>query len=361
MPRAYNFGAGPAMLPEEILQQAQADLWNWNDQNMSILEIGHRTPIFMELMEETNHTLRRLLKIPDNYEVLFISGPARMQFSMIPLNLISKKTQAGYLISGIWSATAFEEATKVSRAYCIASSEATQFKDIPDYSFSDFKENTDYLYYTTNETVNGVRFPGLPVAQGIPLVSDMTSSILTEPINVNDYGLIFAGAQKNIANAGLTIVIIRKDFLSLIDKSTLPTIMDYETFAKHKSLYATPPTFNCYLALKMFQWVEEKGGVDALYQANMEKARILYDFIDNSSFYYCSVQQRARSIVNICFNTKDKNMDDLFVAKAAENGLLALKGHNKVGGLRASLYNAMPIEGVKKLIQFMEKFSREYS
>jgi phosphoserine aminotransferase len=362
MNRGYNFGAGPAMLPEDILREVQSELLNWQGLGMSVLETGHRTTEFMQLMKDAEQLLRRLLTIPDNYHVLFLGGPARLQFGMIPLNFITEKQQAGYLITGIWSSLAYEEACRLKKAYCIATSEKNNFRALPPSSEWTFKENTAYLYYTPNETINGVRCAFAPErCSAIPLIADMTSCLLTEPINVADYAMIFAGAQKNIANAGLTLVIIRDDLLNTINDNAITSFLDYRTHVTHKSLYSTPPTFNCYMALKMFQWIEKQGGVESLYKVNIEKAARLYQFIDASSFYQCKIAKDSRSFVNVCFTLVNPELEELFLEKAHHNALLALRGHKVVGGLRASLYNAMPIEGVEKLITFMDDFARVYN
>lgn len=356
------------MLPEDLLREVQSELLNWQGLGMSVLEIGHRTPEFIQLMNEAERLLQSLLTIPDNYHVLFLGGPARLQFGMIPLNFIKKGQQAGYLISGIWSSLAYDEACRLKTAYCVASSEQNDFRSVPSSSKWSIKENTAYLYYTPNETINGVRCASVPKDilrlahddKSIPLIADMTSCLLTEPINVADYAMIFAGAQKNIANAGLTVIIIRDDLLKTINDSSLPTLLDYRTHVTHKSLYSTPPTFNCYMALKMFQWIEKQGGVENLYKINVKKATSLYQYIDASSFYQCKIANDSRSLVNVCFTLANPSLEELFLKEATMNGLLALKGHKTVGGLRASMYNSMPLQGVEKLIAFMDDFARVY-
>jgi phosphoserine aminotransferase len=360
MNRGYNFGAGPAMLPEELLYDIQSELLNWQGLGMSVMEVGHRTQEFTELMSQAEAALRNLLSIPSTYQVLFLGSAARLQFSMLPLNLLNSKAQGGYLITGLWSSLAYQEACHVKQAYCIASSEACRYQSVPPSSEWQFKDNTAYLYYTPNETVNGVRCVFPPRHHNIPLIADMTSCLLTETINVKDYGFIFAGAQKNIANAGLTIAIVRDDLLDSIKAPNLPTMLDYRTHASNKSLYATPPTFNCYVALKMFQWIERQGGVAVLAARNQEKATKLYQFIDLSPAYHCPIAPDSRSLVNICFNLRDSSLIDLFLEKAKQRGLFALKGHREVGGLRASLYNSMPMEGVNRLIEFMSDFAKEH-
>lgn len=361
MTRGYNFGAGPSMLPESILRETQEELLNWQNLDMSVLEIGHRTPEFMALMEQTEQAFRELLKVPANYHVLFLGGAARTQFSMIPMNLLATGEQSGYLITGLWSSLAYQEAVKIKQAYCVASDEENGFIKVPSSEKWQIKKNTKYLYFTPNETVNGVRFAKIPTISGIPLIADMTSCLMSEPITVSDYGLIFAGAQKNIANAGLTLVIISDELLNSLPDNVIPTMFDYRTHSSTHSLYATPPTFNCYLAGKMAQWVQAQGGVEALYEINCAKASKLYDYIDSSGFYHCKVSEEARSLVNICFSLADANLEELFLAVAKTRGLYALKGHRTVGGLRASIYNAMPMEGVEYLIKFMRDFAKEHN
>lgn len=346
------------MLPESLLLEAQAELLDWNGLGVSILESGHRSPPFQAVMEDAEATLRALLAIPDHYRVLFLGGAARTQFSMIPLNLLGPSDKAGYWVSGLWSSMAYEEASYLKNAYCLSSSAQSHFTTLPQFDLQSVNPDTTYLYYTPNETVNGVRFPTVPRTGATPLVADMTSCLLTEPINVTDYGLIFAGAQKNIAPAGLTLVIVRADLLDKSPDPVIPTMMDYRVHASNGSLYATPPTFNCYMAGKMFHWIKAQGGIDVLYQRNCQKAAVLYDFIDASSFYNAPVTAGARSIVNVCFALTRPELEDEFCRQAQECGLLGLKGHRAVGGLRASLYNAMPLAGVEALIQFMLKFEQ---
>lgn len=360
--RGYNFGAGPAMLPEHILQIAQNELLNWQQSGMSVMEIGHRTAGFTEMMQQAEQGLRRLLSLPDDYHVLFLGGAARSQFAMIAMNFLNNGDQAGYLISGFWSEMAFKEACHLyPDSYIACSLTQEDFKSpLPPLTIA-LNSASRYFYYTPNETINGVRLKRPTIDKSIPVIADMTSCLLSEPIQINDYDLIFAGAQKNIANAGLTLVIVSDTLLKTINKTNLPTMFDYRTHVRHHSLYATPPTFNCYLALKMFEWLEQQGGVAALYQQNCEKAEQLYAFIDSSTDYYCDITPAARSITNVCFRLVNPAIESLFLEKAQAQGLYALKGHREVGGLRASLYNAMPLEGVVKLINFMNDFARTYA
>ncbi|QLZ69257.1 3-phosphoserine/phosphohydroxythreonine transaminase [Legionella sp. PC1000] len=359
--RVYNFGAGPSMLPEAVLKEAQEEFLDWQNLGVSILEVGHRSPEFSALLNHAEQSLRDLLFIPQNYHVLFLGGAARTQFAMIPMNLLNPEEQAGYLVTGVWSHMAFSEAEHLKRAYCIASDEENGYKTIPEPKNWKIKENTSYIYYTPNETVNGVRFPYVPNSKGITLIADMTSALLSEPVDIKNFGLIFAGAQKNIANAGLTIVIIRDDLLERMPIPPVPTMLSYKIQAEHHSLYATSPVFNCYLADKIFDWMKAQGGVEEIYRLNCEKAAKLYQYLDNTDFYTTHVNPEVRSIVNVCFSLKNDKLENEFLRLAQLRGLYALKGHRLVGGIRASLYNAMPMAGVDALIEFMSEFAKEYS
>ena len=359
MTRVYNFGAGPAMLPESILRDAQKELLDWQQTGMSILEVGHRTAEFRALLDESENTLRRLLKIPTNYHVLFLSGPARMLFSMIPMNFLAAEDTADYLVTGIWSQMALQEAQKLKQARCVVSGEKNGFTSVPEKALWQLNDKAAYFYYTPNETVNGLYCPRSTITNidKIPVIADMTSCLLAEPICIDDYDLIFAGAQKNIANAGMTLVIIRDEFVKTIKNTKLPTVFDFRTHIEHRSLYTTPPTFNCYLAYKMFAWILQQGGVHALYAINQQKAAALYQYIDKSSFYTCSIEKAYRSLFNVCFNLPNTALEKLFVEDAKKSNLYGLQGHRAVGGLRASLYNAMPMSGVENLIDFMQDFA----
>jgi phosphoserine aminotransferase len=357
----YNFGAGPAMLPEPVMRAAHAEWFDWQHHGMSVVEIGHRTPSFMTMLADAQHGLRQLLSIPDNYHILFLGGAARTHFSMVPLNFLSQQQRGGYLISGVWSQMAFEEAQRLKSAYCIASAANEGFTYAPKPLQWEIQDNTAYVYYASNETVNGVRFPDVPqFGPHIPVIADMTSSLLSEPLSISDYGLIFAGAQKNIAPAGMTVVIVRADLLEHYPDIPVPTMMDYRVHAKHQSLYATPPTFNCYMAYKMFQWLEAEGGVAVMHQKNLQKSAKVYDYIDGSSFYNCNIEKNSRSIMNVCFVLPNSELEAQFVTEAEQAGLYALKGHKLVGGIRASLYNAMPMSGVDALLNFMSDFAKAH-
>ncbi len=348
------------MLPEELLKEVQDELLDWQDQDMSILEVGHRSEAFRDLLSSAELHLRQLINIPDDYHVLFLGGAARTQFGMIPINFMNPEDSAGYIISGLWSNLAFQEAAKLKNAYKLSSAEDNNFVRLPDCTQYNIKKNSSYIYYTPNETVNGIQFHEIPDAAGERLIADMTSCLLTQPVDISKFALVFAGAQKNIANAGLTIVIIRDDLLSINPGSSLPTMMDYRVHAENKSLYATPPVFNCYIASKMFEWIKKQGGVEALYKVNCQKAEKLYSYIDASDFYQCQIEKGSRSIINIVFSLPNPALEEQFIKQAAKHQLYALKGHRVIGGIRASLYNSMPLEAVEKLIHFMREFSKEY-
>jgi phosphoserine aminotransferase len=358
MNRAYNFGAGPAMLPASVMEQAQAEFLNWNHLGMSVMEVGHRTAPFMDLMAELTTLFREVLVIPDHYQVLFLGGSARTQFAQIPLNFLSEHEKAGYLTTGMWSSMAYEEASRLKKAYCVTDAQPTQYKSIPDPKTWIIEPDTAYLYYTPNETVNGIRCPIIPDMKGVPLIADMTSCLLTEPLNIENYGMIFAGAQKNIANAGMTVAIVRDDLIARIHDDKIPTMLDYRTYVTHQSMYATPPTFNCYLAYLMLKWIVSEGGLSVMSSRLNEKSEALYQVIDDSDFYYSDIEKPFRSKINVCFKLKKNALESEFLIGAEARGLMALKGHRAVGGLRASLYNAMPLEGVRALIEYMHYFAK---
>lgn len=353
--RSYNFGAGPAMLPEEILRQAQEELLNWQHSGMSIVEISHRTPEFSDLVSETEHDFRKLASIPNNYRVLFLAAPARAQFAMIPMNLLRGKKQADYIETGIWSKLAIEEAQRYAEVNVAASSASTRYREIPERNSWKLNENAAYVYFTHNETINGVIFPDVPSVDDVPLVCDMTSSLLTQPLDITRYGLVFAGSQKNIAPAGLTLVIIRNDLLGDALPIT-PSIFNYELLDSYQSLYYTPTSFSIYMAGLMFKWLKSQGGISEMWRRNLHKAQTFYNFIDQSDFYYNSIEKNYRSHCNIPFQLRNETLLSLFLEEAQKANLTALKGHRLLGGLRASFYNAMPQAGVDSLIEFMEHF-----
>lgn len=354
--RVYNFSAGPSTLPLEVLQEAQRDLLDFNNSGMSITEMSHRTKTFMAVNDEANALLRELMNIPEDYAVLFVQGGASQQFASVPLNLMTTG-KADYIVTGNFASKAQEEGMKFGEAKIVASSKDKNFTYIPDLDKIEFSDDASYVHITSNNTIFGSRYTNFPKTKA-PLVADMSSNILSEEINVADFGLIYAGAQKNIAPAGVTIVIVRKDLLGKA-LPTCPTMLNYAIHAKNDSLYNTPPCFSIYISMLVFRWLKKLGGVKAIQEINEYKAGLLYDFIDNSSLYTNSVNVKDRSIMNVPFVTGSEELDAKFVKEATANGFVSLKGHRLVGGMRASIYNAMPVEGVKALIEFMKKFEME--
>ena len=354
--RVYNFAAGPSTLPLPVLEQAQKELLDFNNTGMSIIEMSHRGKPFMAVNAEANQLLRELMNIPDDYSVLFVQGGASQQFAAIPLNLL-KNGKADYIVTGNFASKAYEEATKYGDIAIAASSKEAKYTYIPDMKDVKFRDGIDYVHTTYNNTIFGTRYTELPKTDAT-LVTDMSSCILSEVVDVNKFGLIYAGAQKNIAPAGLTIVIVKKDLLGNASP-ICPTMLNYAIQDKNDSLYNTPPCFPIYMALLVFKWLKNLGGVPVMQKINEEKAKLLYDFIDNSSFYTNKVAVKDRSLMNVPFVSPSEELDAKFVAEAAKNGLVSLKGHRVTGGMRASIYNAMPIEGVKALIEFMKKFELE--
>ncbi|MDY6223252.1 MAG: 3-phosphoserine/phosphohydroxythreonine transaminase [Candidatus Borkfalkiaceae bacterium] len=354
--RVYNFAAGPSTLPEDVLKEAQRDMLDFNGTGMSITEMSHRSKAFMAVNEEANSLLRELMNIPDEYAVLFVQGGASQQFAAVPLNLMTSG-KADYIVTGNFAKKAWEEGLKYGEANVIASSADKNFTYIPDVKTLNYTKGASYLHITANNTIFGTRYREFPTPEA-PLAADMSSNILSEEIDVKKFGLIYAGAQKNIAPAGVTIVIVRKDLLGK-QSPVCPTMLCYETQAKNDSLYNTPPCFCIYMAMLTFRHLKKLGGVKAVQQVNEYKAKLLYDFIDNSAFYTNSVQEKYRSLMNVPFVTRDAETDAKFVKEATAAGLVSLKGHRLVGGMRASIYNAMPVEGVKALIAFMKKFELE--
>ena len=354
--RALNFGAGPATLPETLLIQAKADLLDWQGQGMSVMEISHRSEAFMALLDELTERLKRLLKVPASYHVLWLGAPARFHFGAIPHNFL--KSNADYIVSGTWSKLAMEDAKKYGEIRLAASNAESDFLAAPrDYQFN---EGADYCYFTPNETLTGLYLREINSPQSVPLIADMTSCILSEPISVSDYAMIFAGAQKNLAPSGLSLAIISPEFLATKQGSHFASFFDYEAHAKNKSNYATPPTFNVYMANLMLKWLEDKGGIEKVHALNKKKAAMLYHLIDESNFYECQVNAENRSIMNVAFRLANESLNSEFLLQAKSQGLVALKGHRSFGGMRASIYNAMPYEGVEALTQFMSDFANSY-
>jgi phosphoserine aminotransferase len=359
MSRVYNFSAGPAVLPEEVLKEAAAEMLDYKGTGMSVMEMSHRSKPFETIIQEAEADLRELMGIPDNYKVLFLQGGAHLQFSMIPQNLM-KHGAADYIITGQWAKKAFKEAQKYGRATAVASSEDKTFSYIPDCSDLPISEDADYVYICENNTIYGTKFKELPNTKGKTLVADVSSCFLSEPVDVTKYGVIYGGVQKNVGPAGVVIVIIREDLITEDVLPGTPTMCQYKTHADAKSLYNTPPAYGIYICGKVFKWLKAKGGLSAMKDYNEKKAKILYDYLDNNSLFKGTVEKKDRSLMNVPFVTGDKDLDALFVKEAEAAGFVNLKGHRSVGGMRASIYNAMPIEGVEKLVAFMEEFEEAH-
>lgn len=356
----YNFNSGPAMLPPEVLRQADADLYNWRGMGASVMEISHRSTDFIAFIEEIEQDCRDLLQLPTHYRVLFLSGGARGQFAAVPLNCAGLHALAAYVVTGLWSKTASEEARRYAQVEVIASNEAGGYTQIPPpEEWRDFSRAA-YLHYTDNETVHGVEFPRIPDSSRIPLICDMSSSVMSRPLDISRFGLIYAGAQKNLGIAGVTLVIVRDDLLARTAQSVTPTILNYAVQAKNKSLYNTPPVFPWYMTGLMLKWLKQQGGLTVLGERNQRKAEKLYRYIDQSGFYKNSVEPSSRSRMNVIFSLPDREKDSLFVKESTAAGLIGLKGHHTLGGLRASLYNAMPESGVDALITFMQEFQQRH-
>ena len=354
----YNFSAGPAVLPKEVLLQAQAEMLDWHGSGMSVMEMSHRGKEFISIANQAEADLRELMAIPANYKVLFLQGGAHMQFSMIPLNLLRGKLSADYVNTGEWSKKAISEAKKFSYVNVVADNSDKKCSYVPDFKTWKLDKNAAYLHFTPNETIGGVEFNWVPNTGDVPLVADMSSNILSRPVDVWKYGLIYAGAQKNIGPAGLTLVIVRDDLIGHADPR-LPTMMDFKTHADNDSMYNTPPTFGIYMAGLVFQWLKRNGGIGVMEQRNIAKADILYGAIDSSDgFYHCPVNVADRSRMNVPFTLRSTELETAFLKQADARGLLQLTGHRSVGGKRASLYNAMPIEGVRALVDFMAEFAQ---
>lgn len=358
MSRVYNFAAGPAVLPEEVLKEAAEEMLDYNGTGMSVMEMSHRSKAFEEIIESAEQDLRDLMNIPDNYKVLFLQGGGSTQFAMIPMNLMKNKV-ADYIITGQWAKKAAAEAEKFGKVNRIASSADKTFTYIPDLKNLQISDDADYVYICHNNTIYGTTYHDLPDTKGKILVADMSSDILSEPVDVTKYGLIFAGVQKNIGPAGTVVVIIREDLITEDVLEGTPTMLQYKTHADAKSLYNTPPAYGIYICGKVFKHLKKLGGLEVMKKRNEEKAKILYDFLDQSELFKGTVVKEDRSLMNVPFVTGDKDLDAKFVAEAKKAGIENIKGHRTVGGMRASIYNAMPIEGVKYLVEFMKKFEAE--
>lgn len=358
MKRVYNFSAGPAVLPEEVLKEAAEEMLDYRGCGMSVMEMSHRSKAYETIITEAEADLRELMNIPDNYKVLFLQGGASQQFAMIPMNLMKNRV-ADYIITGQWAKKAWKEAAKFGQANAVASSEDKTFSYIPDCSDLDIPEDADYVYICENNTIYGTKYKTLPNTKGKTLVADVSSCFLSEPVDVSKYGVIYGGVQKNIGPAGVVIAIVREDLITEDVLPGTPTMMKYKTHADADSLYNTPPCYGIYICGKVFKWIKKMGGLQAMKELNEKKAKILYDYLDESRLFKGTVVPEDRSLMNVPFVTGDAELDAKFVKEAKEAGFENLKGHRTVGGMRASIYNAMPIEGVEKLVEFMKKFEVE--
>lgn len=357
MARVHNFSAGPAVLPEEVLAQARDEMLDWHGSGMSVMEMSHRGKEFESIIAAAETDLRALLAIPEDYEVLFLQGGATLQFAMVPMNLMGSNGRADYIHTGEWAKKAIGEAKKFGSVNIAATAEDRNFSYVPKRATWKLDPGAAYVHLTTNETIGGVEYLGVPDTGGVPIVADMSSHILSRPVDVAKYGLIYAGAQKNIGPAGLTIVIVAKDLIGRAPKNT-PTLLDYKVMAEGDSMVNTPPTYGVYIAGLVFQWLQRIGGLAGMERVNRAKAALLYDLIDGSGFYTNPVAKEDRSLMNVPFRLRDEALDEKFLSEAKSHGLIQLKGHRSVGGMRASIYNAMPIEGVQALAAFMTDFAR---
>lgn len=361
MARIYNFSAGPSMLPQEVLKQAAAEMLDYNGSGMSVMEMSHRSKVYEEIITRTEALFREVLGIPNNYKVLFLQGGATLQFAMIPLNLLAKNGKADYVVTGSFSGKAYEEAQNVGTDIHLAgTTKDEKFARIPEQSELDLRPDADYVHICTNNTIYGSRWHYIPDTGSVPLVSDMSSCILSEPIDVSRYGLIYAGAQKNIAPAGLTLVLVRDDLLYGPLPKT-PVMLNYKVMADNGSMYNTPPTYPIYISMLVLEWIKGLGGLDAMKKRNEEKAALLYDYLDSTDFYKTVIAPQNRSIMNVTFKTGDEDLDAKFAKESAAAGMSNLKGHRSAGGMRASIYNAMPQAGVEALIAFMKDFEKTNS
>ena len=358
MSRVYNFSAGPAVLPEPVLKEVADEMMDYQGTGMSVMEMSHRSPEFQKIIDDAEQDLRDLMKIPDNYKVLFLQGGASQQFAMIPMNLMKNRV-ADYIVTGQWAKKAYQEASIYGEAVKLASSEDKTFSYIPDCSDLDIPDDLDYVYICENNTIYGTKYKKLPNTKGHTLVADVSSCFLSEPVDVTKYGVIYGGVQKNVGPAGVVIVIIREDLITDDTLPGTPTMLKYKTHADADSLYNTPPCYGIYICGKVFKWLKKMGGLSVMKERNEEKAKILYDFLDQSKLCKGTVVPEDRSLMNVPFVTGDADLDAKFVKEATEAGFVNLKGHRTVGGMRASIYNAMPKEGVEKLVEFMKKFEEE--
>lgn len=358
MPRVYNFSAGPSMLPEEVLKKAAAQMLDYEGCGQSVAEMSHRSKEFGEIIEKTEHLLREIYTIPNDYTVLFLQGGASTQFSAIPLNFMNKNGKADFVITGQWAKKAYKEAQKYGECNVVASSEDKSFSYIPKLNNESFSSDADYFYICLNNTIYGTFYHKLPDTNGVPLIADISSCFLSEPLDITKFAMVYAGAQKNLAPAGLTVCIIRKDMLGNAREIT-PTMLNYKIMADSGSLYNTPPCYNIYISKLVLEWIKDFGGLEKMQLHNRRKANLLYDFIDESELFKGNVNVEDRSMMNIAFSTGNAELNEKFVNEASANGLINLKGHRSVGGMRASVYNAMSFEGVAKLVEFMAEFEKK--
>lgn len=358
MARVFNFSAGPSQLPEEVLQKAAKELVEFGSSGQSVMEMSHRSSDYQAIIDRCEANLRSLMNIPQNYKVLFLQGGASLQFAMIPLNLMNKSGTADYVLTGLWAKKAKKEAERYGKVNVVASSEDNTFNYIPEIDYSKVNPNADYFYICMNNTIYGTVFKQLPNTGDVPLVADVSSCFLSEPIDVSKFGILFAGAQKNLGPAGVTVVIIREDLIGNARDIT-PTMLDYKTHADEGSMFNTPPTYTIYVCGLVLDWLIKNGGLTEIKKRNEFKARLLYDYLDNSNMFKGTVRTDSRSLMNIPFVTGNQELDKKFIKEATAAGFINLKGHRTVGGMRASIYNAMPIEGVEKLVAFMQKFEED--
>ncbi len=359
MKRVFNFSAGPAILPESVLKEAQEELLNYNNTGMSVMEISHRTKPFEEILNNAISDLRSIMNIPDNYKVIFVQGGASLQFACVPLNLMKNK-KADYIVTGQFAEKAYKEAKMYGDIKILASSKEDNFTYIPDCKDLDVRDDADYVYICENNTIYGTKFHELPNTKGKPLVSDQSSCFLSEPIDVSKYGVIYAGVQKNVGPAGLVVMIIREDLIYDNFEFVLPTMLKWKTQVDNNSLYNTPNCYSIYICGKVFKWIKDNGGLEAMKKRNEEKAQILYDYLDTTDFYIAHAKKDSRSMMNVTFKTNSPELDALFVEEAKKYNIVSIKGHRSVGGMRASIYNAMPKEGVETLVKFMKEFEQKY-
>ncbi len=358
MARVYNFSAGPSCLPEAVLERAAAEMLDCNGSGQSAMEMSHRSKEYQAIIDQCEALLRELMNIPDNYKVLFLQGGASTQFAMIPLNLMNGSGKADFIITGQWANKAYQEAARYGEARIVASTKDKTFSYIPKVTNADFDPEADYVHICFNNTIYGTKYNYIPETGNVPLIADISSFIMSEPIDVTKFGMLYAGAQKNLAPAGVTIVIVREDLLGKARDIT-PTMLNYQTHADNGSMYNTPPCYTIYIAKLVLEWVKEQGGIEAMKALNEKKAKLLYDFLDNSKMFNGTVVAEDRSLMNVPFVTGNDELDAKFVAEAKKAGFVNLKGHRSVGGMRASIYNAMPYEGVEALVEFMKKFEAE--